>query len=315
LKSEDSRYDDVVSEVFHRLAQACRRGSIPADLIQQEARLNTWVRDGRATVQRKNKRILFWAEIAELLPELPHIWVSILADDIVEVIHQKATPRQRVVFDMLSKGIEQQEIAERIGLSDSLVTKEKNRLRDLLTSELKLRLVKRGTQRPSTDGVGLGIATPKAEPRPPETPVMRRIQSPLGAEVLAAIKAGANVTPTGGGFAGPVMTVKIPRSQLAEAPVDGIVPLPTPIILQSNSAGEQEMVASFVREISDGSVESRTFALYAFCKDKGADTPFDLSNFSFKSEVTDPKIIEIVTRSDLRQPEVISQRLWDYLRK
>jgi Calcineurin-like phosphoesterase superfamily domain len=38
--------------------------------------------------------------------------------------------------------------------------------------------------------------------------------------------------------------------------------------------------------------------------------PSDLSRYSFKSKVSDPRVIDIVTRSDLRNPEAISERLW-----
>jgi hypothetical protein len=53
-----------------------------------------------------------------------------------------------------------------------------------------------------------------------------------------------------------------------------------------------------------------TFALYAFCKDEHLDTPSDVSRDRFHSDVTDPKVIDIVTRSDLRRPENVSERLW-----
>jgi hypothetical protein len=82
--------------------------------------------------------------------------------------------------------------------------------------------------------------------------------------------------------------------------------------MKSNAEGEQEMVVTAVREIGEVSASTRTFALYAFCKDETLETPSDLSRYSVKSEVTDPKVIDIVTRSDLRQPEVISRRLWDH---
>ncbi|GLI95308.1 hypothetical protein [Methylocystis echinoides] len=60
---------------------------------------------------------------------------------------------------------------------------------------------------------------------------MTRIASPLVAEIAAEIKNGAEVQPLGG-YAGPVMTIKIARQQLSGAPVDGVVMLPTPLILQ-----------------------------------------------------------------------------------
>ncbi len=51
-------------------------------------------------------------------------------------------------------------------------------------------------------------------------------------------------------------------------------------------------------------------AVRAFCKDEHGETPSDLSRYSFKSKVSDPRVIDIVTRSDLRNPEAISERLW-----
>jgi hypothetical protein len=72
------------------------------------------------------------------------------------------------------------------------------------------------------------------------------------------------------------------------------------------------MVISAIREVGETGQKTRTFALYAFCKDEMLETPGDLSRYSFKSEVSDPKAIDIVTRGDLRKPEAISERLWDH---
>jgi hypothetical protein len=49
--------------------------------------------------------------------------------------------------------------------------------------------------------------------------------------------------------------------------VDGIVMLPVPLILKSDNYGEQEMVVSSAREIGEGDGNTRSFALYTFCKD------------------------------------------------
>ena len=72
------------------------------------------------------------------------------------------------------------------------------------------------------------------------------------------------------------------------------------------------MVVAAAREVDEADETTRTFALYAFCRDEHLETPMDISRYSFKSMVSDAKVADILTRSDLRRPKVISDRLWEH---
>jgi hypothetical protein len=237
-----------------------------------------------------------------------------------------------MIFEMLVGGRTQPEIADQLGVAMGTVNAEKDRIATLLKKELELpgtprrRAWERIESLPAKPAVPEAVEralsfAPSEVPKPiespsqtPREPSMNRVQSPIGAEVVKAIKAGAEVIPVGQ-YAGPSMTVKVPRSHLSAGPVDGIIVLPTPIILSSNTSGEQEMVVSAIREIGEQGGSTRTFALYAFCKDELLETPSDLSRYKFKSVVKDRNVIDIVTQGDLRKPEAISQRIWDHLKR
>ncbi len=312
----DASYDNVVDAVFDRLDEICSNGAIPKEVGDQMARLNTIVRDKRVDEIRRPKGEEFQDEVSGWTQSQSDVAV----DEILDVIRKQATTRQQMVFNLLVEGMTQQEVADRLGVAIGTVNGEKNRLADLLKRELQIsdrppfNAASRAAEipLPETDA-SAGKAEAAATAGLTETgPLMTRVQSPLGAELLAAMKSGSEALPTGAGYAGPVMSITLPSSKLSTPPINGIVMLPVPIIMKSNAEGEQEMVVTAVREIGDVGAGMRTFALYAFCKDEALETPSDLSRYSFKSEVTDPKVIDIVTRSDLRQPEVISGRLWDH---
>jgi DNA-directed RNA polymerase specialized sigma24 family protein len=305
--ASNARYDDILSGVLLRVAKDCVRGAIPDSPADQEARLNTIIRNSRIDVQRRNKVYEFQQEVIELVP--PKSDVS--GEDILDVIDKRANSRQKIVFEMLAQGQTQQEIADHVGVSVGSVNSDTKKVKELLKDELSVQpQLRRRTTVGSTAPSQQPNASSEEQTQAPEKS-MTRIKSPLGAEVMATIKQGAEVMPTGTGYAGEVMTVTIPSSHLSHKPVDGIVMLPTPIILKSDSAGEQEMVVTAVREIGEAAGK-RTFALYAFCKDEALDVPSDLSRYSFKSAVSDSKITEIVTKGDYRQPEIISKRLWSH---
>jgi hypothetical protein len=302
-------HDNIVEAVIDRLGDICAKGNIPEGLENQTARFNTIVRDKRVSELRRPKSEEFTDSIESLTSD-PSDFAA--AYEFVDVIDKKLTTRQQIVFRMLASGMTQEDIAEQIGLSVGTVNGEKQKIFELLKTEFQLsgERAKARMVRP------LAAIAPPPPPTPPAKnvevgPSMTRIASPLGAEIAVMIKSGAEVRPIGG-YAGPVMTIKIARDRLSGAPVDGIVMLPTPLILQSNTAGEQEMVVAAAREVGEGDESTRTFALYAFCKDEHLETPMDLSRYSFKSEVADAKVADILTRSDLRRPEVISNRLWQH---
>jgi len=309
ISTTDTFYDDIMSGVLWRLFLDCRKGNVGHDV-----NLNMYVRNSRIDAVRRVKYLEFQDELTELAPPES----DATEEDILDVIRRKATTRQQMVFAMLYQGMTQQEIADHIGTSVALINNEKGRIAEFLKTELQLL----NTGKTTPEKVGASTiqppvpATPRIAGGTTSTgenvpgPSMIRVKSPIGAELVAAMRGGAEVLPTGGGHAGPVMTIKIPRSQLSGTPVDGIIMLPVPVILKSDTAGEQEMVAAAAREIGEGDNNTRTFALYAFCKDEKLETPSDLSRYSFKSKVSDPKVVDIVTRGDFRQPEAISKRLW-----
>jgi len=310
LPSTDRRYEEIESGVLLRLARDCRNLA-SGKRKSANVNLDLYVRNSRIDAWRLDKRLEFQDELIELVPAES----DATAQDILDVIQKRASTRQQVVFGMLAQGMSTQEIADHIGRKIGTIYAEQQKIETLLRTELQLRVrtapaPRRLNLRLKLAGTAQAPATAPAATITSDEPSMVRVQSQLGGEIAAALKSGAEVMPTGSGHAGPVMTVKIPRSQLFGAPVDGIVMLPVPIILQSNTAGEQEMVAAAAREIGDEDGDTRTFALYAFCKDEHLETPADLSRYSFKSEVSDSKMVDIVTRSDLRQPDKISERLW-----
>jgi DNA-directed RNA polymerase specialized sigma24 family protein len=310
VSSTDRRFDEIVSGVLWRLVLNCAKLDPDKDV---NVNLDLYVRNSRIEAWRQDKRLEFQDELIELVPAES----DATGDDILDVIQKKATTRQQMVFTMLAQGMTQPEIADHLGVAVGTVNAEKQRIEAVLKSELQISEPRKTAPRSgrSVAARPLALIAPQAT-APAATvtsdePSMVRVQSQLGGEIAAALRSGAEVMPTGNGYAGPVMTFKIPRAHLSGAPVDGIVMLPVPIILQSNTAGEQEMVAAAAREIGDDKDgDTRTFALYAFCKDEHLEAPGDLSRYSFKSEVSDSKMADIVMRSDLRQPDKISERLW-----
>jgi DNA-directed RNA polymerase specialized sigma24 family protein len=308
LPDNNSRYDEIVSGVLIRAAKACAEGNIPEATSDQEARLNTWIRDSRIDAYRRNRLMEFGAELEEFVSPTSNA----TALDVVDFIHKRASTDQRVVFDLLAQGFTQEEVGKRVGLSTTTVNKAKQAVEALLKEEFPERPVKRDLKANRLRDVSSARAQMLQAPAKPEDPSMVRVKSPIGKQVFDALKGGAEVLPTGGGYAGPVMTVTMPSSKISGEAVDGIVMLPSPMILKSNADGEQEMIVTAVREIGNGSGRSRTFALYAFCKDEHLEAPRDMSRYKLKSVVSDPRVTEIVTNSDLRQAESISQRLWQH---
>ena len=61
----DSRYDDIVSGVILRMLKDCEEGKVPDALADQEARLNTYIRNSRIDAQRRVKQLAFTEEIFE----------------------------------------------------------------------------------------------------------------------------------------------------------------------------------------------------------------------------------------------------------
>lgn len=317
MPPSNARYDGIYSEVLERLVKMCLEGKIPEGVANQDARLNTIIRNSRISESRREKALEYSGEIIESVP----VESNVTLDDILDTVHKLGTTRQQMVFTMLAEGVTQQEIASQLGVSVGLVNSEKRKVTDILRTELDLTDAKERTMSPplpqgkfGADGHFFIEARPVPEDKSTVGPPMTRVSSPLGAEIQAVIESGKRVSPIGGAYAGPVMTIKIPRSQLSAMTVDGIIPLPVPVVLKSNAAGEQEMVVSFAREVGEVDDHNRTFALYAFCKDYDLETPSDASSFSFASRVLNPKVIDIVMRGDLRKSEAISQRLWDHYR-
>jgi len=304
MATTDRNYDEIYSGVLMRIVKDC------LERADRDVKfdLKTYVRNVRIEIARKPTAIEYREEIMDLAP--PESMIS--PSEILDVVRKTANPRQQMVFEMLVQGLTQQEVAEHLGVSLGTVNSEKAKIAELLKAEFQLASPsnKRSTSRPLGYAQEPVAQFPSIAPAEPAT--MARVRSPLGAEIVKAIKGGAAVIPTGT-YAGTSMTVKVARTQLSAGPVDGVVMLPTPIILSSNTSGEQEMVVSAIRETGEAGQNTRTFALYAFCKDKHLETPSDLSRYVFKSTVTDQKMIDIVTRGDLRQPEAISERLWKHL--
>ena len=240
-----------------------------------------------------------------------------MVEDILDVIRKQANVRQQMIFDMLAQGMTLEEIAEHVGVSVPTVHAEKTKIAALLKTQLGIASsLARNRSVPSRSSIP-PVARAEAPQPPPGMDAssilpMNRVTSPLGGEIVAAMKQGGVILPTGGGYAGPVMTIKIPRAQLAPESANGIIMLPPVIIEFLTQAGEQQMVVAAAREIGDADSPDRSFALYAFCKDEHLDVPKDVSRYRFRSEVTDPKVVEIVTKSDFRRPEVISERLWGH---
>ena len=311
MPSTDRRYDEIMSRVLMRLVVDCTKPGAGQGI---NVNLDLYVRNSRVEVSRQDKALEFQEEIVDLaLPE-----ADVTTSDILDVIQQKATTRQQMVFTMVAQGMTHAEIANHLGVSVGTVNGEKQAIKAVLMAELQLSEPKKSAPQSGRSAattplppMGQPLTTGPAAAARNLEPLMTRVRSALGAEIATAVKAGAEVLPIGGGgYAGPVMTVKIPRAQLSAASVKGIIMLPVPLVLQSNTTGEQDMIVSAIREVGDGNGNTRTFALYAFCKDEHLQAPSDLSRYSFKSEVTDAKVIDIVTRSDFRQPEAISGRLW-----
>jgi hypothetical protein len=59
--------------------------------------------------------------------------------------------------------------------------------------------------------------------------------------------------------------------------------LPNQMILSSGTADEQEMIAVAAREIGDVGSQTRTFALYSFCRDGDLEAPHDVSHYRIRS--------------------------------
>lgn len=292
MPKTDRLHDDAMVFALERVIGHCDSGKAERGVPMN---LGLYVHNSIIDARRMDKGLEFREEIGELVPEESR---AISYDEVFDVVREKASDRQTMIFLMLSEGMPAEDIAGRLGIGLGPYYRERTRLFEMLREEFHVpEKVARAKEKPSATASGT---------------TMMRVQSPLGAEIYAALKKGAQVSPIGLVHAGPVMTVKVPSAQLSGPAVEGIMELPVPVILQSDTAGEQEMVVSAAREIGEGDPDFRTFALYAFCKDEDLETPGDSSRYSFKAEVDDPMVTEIVSRGDLQQPEKISERLWDY---
>jgi hypothetical protein len=132
----------------------------------------------------------------------------------VNVVEENATTRQQVIFAMLAMGMQQNEIAEHLNVGNAVVSTEKVEIATMLKAKLELNIRNEAYRKPDDKGIpGPTPKQPVGQPAP-EQPSMKRVKSPLGAEIAAAIKGGAAVVPTGGGYSGPVMTITLPASEL-----------------------------------------------------------------------------------------------------
>jgi len=161
VSDSSARYDDIGSGVLWRVTKACLSWYIPEDVSDQEARLNTWVRNSRVDAYRRTRIYDFGAELDQLIPPISEATDA----DVLDVVHKKATTPQRIVFDLLAQGLIQEEVAERIGKSTATVNNEKQTVEALLKQEIVI--PQAGSKRDEVKRSCLSPAAPAETGSPP----------------------------------------------------------------------------------------------------------------------------------------------------